>query len=192
MSYLLKALQKAEEERQSNLHSDDSETVVVERRAVLPKSLLFIVVVFLLLTVWQLIKSPVDVPNELESQDVHIEDVPANDLMVANLPKENAKPVVESQDASKNTFVGKPKDLSELSSIELAMIPSLDLASHIYSSAIDYRSVVINGQTYRQGMLISPGLKLEEINKVGIVINIQGQRVELPKGISWVASQDAK
>lgn len=193
MSYLLKALEKAEQERQQKLQSDDVETVTRVEKTALPKSLAVIVVVLLALTLWQVwpsasdsaIEHDVAYNNEKDANEevLNAESHGDEPLMAKNIPDHSTKvsPAVQA-----------PKSLSELTPQELARIPSLNLASHIYSSAAEFRSVVINDQTYQEGALIRPGLKLEEINQSGIVINVHGQKVELPKGISWVASQDVK
>lgn len=193
MSYLLKALEKAEQERQQKLQSDDVETVTRVEKTALPKSLAVIVVALLALTLWQVwpsasdsaIEHDVAYNNEKDANEEVLNAVSHGDepLMAKNIPDNSTKvsPAVQA-----------PKSLSDLTPQELARIPSLNLASHIYSSAAEFRSVVINDQTYQEGALIRPGLKLEEINQSGIVINVHGQKVELPKGISWVASQDVK
>ncbi|MFT5594823.1 MAG: general secretion pathway protein B [Oceanicoccus sp.] len=196
MSYLLKALQKAEQERQHNVQVEPGESVVLVQKSSLPKSLIVIVVLILLMTLWQV--WPAKVENSLDDSLVDVSHEPNVSRTIAPVKADavDTLDVVDEEKLvvteTKNVIAVKPKDLSELTSQELAMIPSLNLASHIYSSAADFRSVVINDQTYKEGALIRAGLILEEINQSGIVINIHGQRVELPKGISWVASQNAK
>ena len=196
MSYLLKALQKAEQERQHNVQAEPGESVVLVQKSSLPKSLIVIVVLILLMTLWQV--WPAKVENSLDDSLVDVSHEPNVSRTIAPVKADavDTLDVVDEEKLvvteTKNVIAVKPKDLSELTSQELAMIPSLNLASHIYSSAADFRSVVINDQTYKEGALIRAGLILEEINQSGIVINIHGQRVELPKGISWVASQNAK
>jgi hypothetical protein len=193
MSYLLKALEKAEQERQQNLQSDNTETVTHVQKASLPKSLVVVVVVLLVLTLWQVWpnkQTPLE-SNTIEQYDEGFSNK-ENSIEIFE-----ANESVETQSTPQENIAAlpvnvKPKDLSELTPQELARIPSLNLVSHIYSSAAEFRSVVINDQAYKEGALIRPGLKLEEINQNGIVINIHGQKVELPKGISWVASQNAK
>lgn len=199
MSYLLKALQKAEQERQQNVQAEQGESVVLVQKSNLPKSLVVMVVLILLMTLWQV--WPAKIEHELDESLVDTLQNQVERNVQRPLAPINADPVeVQGGVDGKLLAVSevkpvtppKPKDLSELTSQELARIPSLNLASHIYSSAADFRSVVINDQTYKEGALIQAGLILEEINQSGIIINNHGQRVELPKGISWVASQNAK
>ena len=80
------------------------------------------------------------------------------------------------------------KQLEQLSKEVLQLIPSLQLESHIYSSAEEFRSVVINGRSFKQGQFVSIDVVLEQITEDGIVINVASQLIALPKGISWVAS----
>jgi len=207
MSYLLKALEKAEQERQQNLHPQDAVAKPVAVSAHLPKSIVFIVLILLVLTLWQVWPSHKaveqdeygSVSTEPKQNSAHVLVARSNNLTAERA--ESTSRIEASNDLSsvpitpikdRAVIEKPPKDLSELTAQELAQIPSLNLASHIYSSAAEYRSVVINDQTYKEGDLIRAGLKLEEINQSGIVINIHGQKVSLPKGISWVASQNVK
>ncbi|MGR6873803.1 general secretion pathway protein GspB [Pseudomonas sp. HK3] len=206
MSYLLKALEKAEQERQQNVSAEQGEPVIRQHKASLPMGLVVVVVLILLLTLWQawpskesaLSDGDMQINSEFQSQESVSRESIFNESASTELDEEkNTDPTSQANNGVSQMPVQpmappKPKDLSQLTTNELAMIPSLNLASHIYSSAPDYRSVVINDQTYKEGALIQAGLKLEEINQSGIIINIHGQRVELPKGISWVASKHAK
>jgi hypothetical protein len=216
MSYLLKALEKAEQERQQNLNPQETLSQPVAAHASLPKGLVVFVVILLAVTLWQVWPSNDTQSSQVMESDYlysEVADSKASDS-VTSTEQNSTQQVVEEgssdltgslrvvsqQDASPKTLepvepvkiAPQAKDLSQLSAQELARIPSLNLASHIYSSAADFRSVVINDQTYKQGDLIEAGLILEEINQSGIVINIHGQKVALPKGISWVASQNVK
>lgn len=198
MSYLLKALQKAEQERQQQTHSDHPATQVVAIESKLPASLLIIVSLLVLATIWQMWpktavinEDAIDVVNSVEQPS----NINAKQESVIQIKQDSISSTVVSAGVSQTQESQQPapiKTLTDLTSAELARIPSLELASHIYSSAADYRSVVINGQTYNQGMLIKAGVVLEEITQTGIVINVKGQRVELPKGISWIASQNVE
>ena len=198
MSYLLKALQKAEQERQQTVQVENDAPVLIQQKSSLPVGLVLVVVLLLLVTLWQVWPNKADSnadewgesTSQIAKPTQTIEPLNAEELVLPSTQLENT---TESDHAvNPVTILAKPKDLSELTSQDLARIPSLNLASHIYSSAAEFRSVVINDQAYKEGALIRAGLILEEINQSGIVINIHGQRVELPKGISWVASQDAK
>ncbi len=210
MSYLLKALKKAEEERKQNSQDMAPSQVVHNTTASLPKPLLWVVFLLAVATIWQMmfserVANPSEsavLTNSSDMRETPVANVqsPSQSQTVAESETQNWKtigPAITPNDeiASPVEQVEQPvhvKDLSELSQVELSRIPSLNLASHIYSSAAAYRSVVINGQAYQEGDLIQPGLILEEISQNGIVINIQGLKVSLPKGISWIASQNVK
>lgn len=188
MSYLLKALAKAEQERQQQKQGDQSTAQVLMVESKLPKSLLFVVFLLVAATIWQLIpKESATEETMLTQTEPHsVNEQQAQIKSVSN--EKSTKPVKQTLQPQSQ----KAKDLYELSAAELARIPSLELASHIYSSAPNFRSVVINGQTYEEGMLIKAGVILDEIIPSGIVIDVQGQKVELPKGISWIASQNVE
>lgn len=188
MSYLLKALQKAEEERQQQNTEIKASNQVINVQSKLPMSMIVIMLMILALTIWQV--WPKTQGNQKDDE--------APELVQANITatgKQTKAPQIEQPIiVAKSELKSTPeiKDLTQLSASELARIPSLELASHIYSSAPQFRSVVINGQTYQEGQLIKQGVILKEINQSGIVINVQNQFISLPKGISWIASQDVK
>ena len=205
MSYLLKALEKAELERKQNSASPEvvQSTMVVSKG--LPKFVVLVLGVAVLLMLWKII------PQEdvIQQQDVVAIKKPATSTLVEPgnevlstepeviQPHEIIRPnVVSGSPEPQATVVSDEgeypeneiKQLEELSKEMLQYIPSLQLESHIYSSAEDYRSVVINGRSFKQGQFVSTDVVLEQITEDGIVINVGSQRIALPKGISWVAS----
>jgi hypothetical protein len=199
MSYLLKALQKAEQERQQKIHVEHDEPITIQQKSSLPIGLVLLVVLLLVVTLWQVWPSTADMSADEFSEESFSTSAKKVILKEPAILEQEVLPLPQLETLKGHEAASQPaitlakaKDLSQLTAQELARIPSLNLASHIYSSAAEFRSVVINDQTYKEGALIRAGLILEEINQSGIVINIHGQRVELPKGISWVASQDAK
>jgi hypothetical protein len=115
---------------------------------------------------------------------------------------QNQQPIISSQQASQSIDQSQPavakinsdqpRQLAELSAQELNKIPSLSLESHLYSTVAEYSSVVINGQNYSEGELLSLGVVLNKINSNGIVISVDGILVELPKGITWMSTSYAK
>lgn len=189
MSYLLKALQQAEKERQSHAQGEQDAPQVVSVQSSLPKSLIVVVGLLVGATIWQMFpKSSLD-QDELEEDSISEVHEPKQDVQY----KSTTKPVEQIEVVASDPEISDAvKTLSDLNSKELSQIPSLELASHIYSSAPEFRSVVINGQSYKEGMLIKAGVVLDEIIQSGIIINVHGQKVELPKGISWIASQHVK
>ncbi|NVK38640.1 MAG: general secretion pathway protein GspB [Gammaproteobacteria bacterium] len=201
MSYLLKALKKAEEERKQNVNEATTTPVAQNATASLPKSVLWVAFLLVALTVWQMFFASNDGKrNELidESEapmsvsQVGQRNLPLSELAEVESNQHHVAGVTPQEISEEHTIELPAKSLSELSASELSRIPSLNLASHIYSSAAEYRSVVINGQTYQEGDLIRPGLILQEISQNGVIIDLQGLKVSLPKGISWIASQNVK
>ena len=60
MSYLLKALQKAEQERQQKIHVEHDEPVMVQQKSSLPIGVVLLVVLLLVVTLWQVWPNKVD------------------------------------------------------------------------------------------------------------------------------------
>lgn len=204
MSYLLKALEKAELERKQNSASPEvlQSTLVVSKG--LPKSVVLVLAAAVLLMLWKI------VPQEevIKEQGVAVIQKPTASTLVKpeNEGVNTESEVIQLHEIIRPDVVGNPlvsqtvapdegeypeneiKQLEELSKEMLQYIPSLQLESHIYSSAEDYRSVVINGRSFKQGQFVSTDVVLEQITEDGIVINVGSQRIALPKGISWVAS----
>jgi general secretion pathway protein B len=100
--------------------------------------------------------------------------------------------IARSQPAVAKINSDQPRQLAELSAQELNKIPSLSLESHLYSTVAEYSSVVINGQNYSEGDLLSLGVVLNKINANGIVVSVDNILVELPKGITWMSTSYAK
>lgn len=211
MSYLLKALEKAELERKQNSVSPEVKQTTLVVSKGLPKSVVFVLVVAVLLMFWKLIPEV----HESNAQSMAAIEIPTQNTSASNAVKTDAvdagvemiKPEIVTQEIIRpNTFIQaetspqviepevdeapmyKIKQLEELSKDVLQDIPSLQLESHIYSTAEDFRSVVINGRSFKQGQFVSTDVVLEQITEDGIVINVGSQRIALPKGISWVAS----
>lgn len=204
MSYLLKALEKAELERKQNNVSPEvvQSTVVVSKG--LPASVIGVVIAAILLMFWKLI--PDESVTSAVEQEVIVQSTLVEPVVNPIIPaSEKIKPATALEAKIKRAAVpdrevevaesvvyelpqNEIKQLEQLSKAVLRDIPSLQLESHIYSSAEDYRSVVINGRSFKQGQFVSTDVVLEKITEDGIVINVANQRIALPKGISWVAS----
>lgn len=190
MSYLLDALKKAEQERKQGEQSELPLYTEPEVKAVLPMWLVALIVMVLMATFVKLFvggnetEAVSDVHDSLSQGDVIQEDEP---LKVEVAPVESQK-VDQGEKRNKQVVA---KELSELDSVTLSKIPSLSLESHIYSPASQYRSVIINGQSYDEGALLASGVVLSEITQTGIIIKVGEQSVVLPKGISWVSTKHA-
>lgn len=191
MSYLLDALKKAEQERKLGEQSELPLYTEPQVKATLPVWLVVLILVVLGLSVFKIMSGSSDdsVSDEIYEEKSAVSS--AFEISDVN-PEEKSltavsKPVAESID----TMQAVPKELSELDAATLSKIPSLNLESHIYSPAAEYRSVVINGQSYSEGSLLAAGVVLNEITQTGIVIKVGEQFVVLPKGISWVSTKHA-
>ncbi len=195
MSYLLKALQKAEQERKQG-QEQTADVAVPSATATLPKWLMACLFVFLSVSTLKLLGFMENSPStEIEQSDMQQVIVPADKNKTETLPATSIKlkdvkfKSIKPELLISEPLVPEPLELAQLSPLMLKKIPTLMLESHIYSSAAQYRSVVINGQSYSEGMLLNAHVLLSEITSGGIVIKVDDQDVALPKGISWVAAQ---
>lgn len=212
MSYLLKALKKAEEERSKlEVGVNDERVAQINNAASLPSWLVVTVISLLVLTVGKIMFfSDLDlIPSEQEADEsrliiapieTEVIDQQEGSLFIQSTDNSEiltAKELADSDSQSVNTMdktglLSKPKSLAQLSKPVLNLIPSLSLESHMYSSVSDYSSAVINGQAYSEGDYIDSNIILKHINADGIVISVGNHLVELPKGITWVSTHHAK
>ncbi len=191
MSYLLEALKKAELERNAQAEGGMAPLPVAKVSANLPVWLVIVVSMFLIVTLIKLF-----LPNtplaEVETETRVVTDTMLVPLVapdqIVNEPMQN--PLTAPQVEPDQTI--KVYELAELPKEILNLIPTLSLQSHIFSSAPEYRSVVINEQAFNEGMFINAQVVLQEITNTGIVINVAGRNVALAKGVSWVSSKHVK
>lgn len=191
MSYLLKALEKAQQERsqgQNQQQADVTENSGSSSR--LPVSLLIMFAVLILVTLLQLtgvFSMNINAADSdlVETQKKQSVAGTANNITTS----EHAQPM---QPSAVEQSVAKPLELEELDEQTLAKIPSIALQSHIYSPRASYRSVVLNDRTMSQGDYIAPKVQLLSIESKGIVIGVNKKQVFLPKGITWMASKNVK
>lgn len=208
MSYLLDALKKAEQERKQGEQSELPLYTEPEIKAALPVWLIAVIVTLLALTFFKLFFDGTETgetvavdDSEMISERVEYSEIKSSaqsDSGESNSAELESSAAVSDQleggvapkDVAPKNVV--PKELAELDRGTLSLIPSLSLESHIYSPAADYRSVIINGQSYGEGSLLSADVALFEITQTGVVLKVGGQYVVLPKGISWVSTKHAK
>ncbi len=222
MSYLLKALKKAEQERELQAQEHLMPKPVIAASSSLPSVVVWMCAAVLVVTLVKLFMPMAN--EEIEAlgqvkEDRGLLSVPlptslgtkneiVNDL--ESLPSENVieskpkltKPVekrvveVAALDSPKVKVIDVkpdvPLELGELSKEVLSQIPNIALESHIYSSAAQFRSVVINGRTFNEGMMINSEVVLRSITDKGVVLEVAGRKVALDKGITWVASKNAE
>ncbi len=214
MSYLLKALQKAEAERKAQLDSAVAPTQSDVTSVALPKSLLVVALLILVLVVYSVFKPNADtevladvVTGGGESRQANREldnglidavrsDSEPNDSGPSN-SEANAKSHAQmhiANDAELEKTINElpaqmlePVELMALTAQQLAQLPSIRFQSHIFSSAAAYRSVVINDRTLNEGSLLAANIKVQEITPQGVVLDVHGTLVKLPKGQDWIA-----
>ena len=58
--------------------------------------------------------------------------------------------------------------------------PTLTIGGSVYSQQPANRMVIINGQVFREGSVVTPGLLLEQIGPKAAVFSLRGQRFEVP------------
>lgn len=61
-----------------------------------------------------------------------------------------------------------------------AQLPALAIAGGMYSDQADQRLVIVNGQVVREGEVVAPGVRLEQIRPRSAVFSFQGQRFAVP------------
>ena len=222
MSYLLKALKKAEQERELQAQEHLMPKPAIAASSSLPPVVVWMCAAVLVVTLVKLFTPMANEEIEAlgqvkEDRGLLVTQLPTsfgtkneivNDL--ESLPSENVieskpkltKPVekrvveVAALDSPKVKVIDVkpdvPMELGELSKEVLSQIPSIALESHIYSSAAQFRSVVINGRTFNEGMMINSEVVLSSITDKGVVLEVAGRKVALDKGITWVASKNAE
>ncbi|MEH6344456.1 MAG: general secretion pathway protein GspB [Bermanella sp.] len=221
MSYLLKALKKAEQEREQQVQGEVVAKPISVASSSLPSGVVWLCVAVLLVTLVKvfmpmeheeieslgqakemdvLLAAPLPASVIPKNKLTHDFENSPTDLIVlpkAKVERQIEELVVETPDPKKNveSIAVKPEapmELSELSKEILSQIPSIALESHIYSSAAQFRSVVINGRTFNEGMMINSSVVLNSITNRGVVLEVAGRKVALDKGITWVASKNAE
>lgn len=65
--------------------------------------------------------------------------------------------------------------LYEIDASLRSTIPEMSFAGHVFSSAVEQRSVIINGQSMSEGDDVFEGLKVEQITQNGIVFDYNGE-----------------
>lgn len=76
---------------------------------------------------------------------------------------------------------------SELSTELQKQIPAISFEGHVYSSVVQQRSVMINGQKMREGQNVTNELVLENITPEGAVFSLRGHPFKLNALQDWNA-----
>lgn len=94
------------------------------------------------------------------------------------LPEPEASPAPPAPRTEASAPARLPR-LAELPAALRQQLPPLQLSGSMHSPDARLRSLIINGQLYREGDLIAPGLKLEEIGPRSARLRFREQAFEL-------------
>jgi general secretion pathway protein B len=70
--------------------------------------------------------------------------------------------------------------LGELPGELRQQVPPLVIGGSVYSPQASARMVIVNGQVFQEGSLLTPELKLEQVRQKAAVFSIRGQLFEVP------------
>ena len=202
MSYLLDALKKAEQERKQDQGDKVMTPAVVSAPSSIPAAFIWVAVGLVLITgikmFWPAANDGEYINEQANQGEVRQPMTQGATQAIAATQNQGAAQKAndlhgQSNQAPSNEVSVLPvKELMELDEKTLSKIPSISLESHIYSPVSDYRSVIINGNSYSENALLSAGVVLSEITKDGVTIMVGQQPVHLPKGITWVSTKHAQ
>jgi hypothetical protein len=94
---------------------------------------------------------------------------PAKAVIIENQPQV-IRPTIAVEQASK--------------SIQ-SLIPTLGISSHIYSSLVARRSIVVNGERLVEGDFISPQVQVKEITHQGMIIAVNDRSLIVSRSRGW-------
>jgi general secretion pathway protein B len=130
---------------------------------------------------------PLALPMPLKAAGQTAPSLPPNAGVPATRAPEAARPViadgVADADHRERAAASKPQPAapagqvmrqSELPSEVQQALPGIMIAFHQYSVVPAERRVMINNSVLREGELIAPGVRLEQITPDGVVIDFQG------------------
>lgn len=93
-------------------------------------------------------------------------------------PAQPAATKLVAAEATAGEPLTKALSLSELPQAVRQEIPAIAISLHAYARDPKDRVVMINNQMLRQGDLVAPGLRLEQITQEGVVLGYQGYRFQ--------------
>jgi general secretion pathway protein B len=95
-------------------------------------------------------------------------------------PTPTAEPTATAPAASTDAEVESLPPIAVLAASERALLPPLKLSMHVWDSVPEKRFVIIDGQRVREGSTLGNSF-IEEIRHDGVVLNINGRRILLPR-----------
>lgn len=207
MSFILDAIQKSEQERRQvqseRLQSWYHQPVVTKSPQPTWIVLLLIVncVAVLGLGVWLFWSSlgvelvsehPMESAATTIDSETQIDPMPQEPVQTAPAPVLTEAPLVitPSQPQRRSQIVKPPSvEIPALESLPESMmihIPAIAFSSHLFSSAPEYREVVVNGQKLREGDYLTSELQLVEIEEKGVVFQQFNQHFRVSLARYWV------
>lgn len=175
MSYILDALRKAEQERQTkrtpDLHSVQQGSVAPKKS---PSRWLWIGVVLVAIiaintAVWLWQSRGSD--NSTPVARVQNETPSAQESRAAPLQREVPVQAEASLQAAGAARQRPVQQLWQVASHIKAAVQDLKFSFHVYSSKPQRRTIIINGHRMREGDRITADLTLEEITKDGVILS---------------------
>lgn len=182
MSYLLKALEKAQKERET-ASEDKIEYAQHRKPTSMPRWLISCILLILAITLLQIFGLFDWLKDESQEMAKPVRSTEKSAIVShqeSGIQDKQKEQVLSAQ-------VDKIYTLMELTPEQITLLPSIELQSHIYSPRSEMRSVIINDQNYKEGDLLSANVGLKEITQKGIVLKVGKIKLYLDKGITWVA-----
>ena len=190
MSYILDALNKSEQERQS---TQTPGLTSFHRQPLAKKSNA---------PHWSLILGTLVVVNAVGLYFWINKSESANKETIAQIQTEakieNREEVLSSNTSISNTALSKQNTqtkqiltpshaipISELPRNIQSEIPDLQFSTHLFSEEASFRMVTINGQILKEGEYISSGLRLKEVTEEGVILSYKNYLVELSVLTTW-------
>jgi len=102
------------------------------------------------------------------------EEAPVFTLVTPTSPVKNSQP-----SNAKDRLTAGVQSLHELTRAEQQSIPAIKIDGHIYDVNPKARMVIINGKVRKEKQSISSGLSLQEITPDGVILNYQGQAIQI-------------
>ncbi len=182
MSYILDALRKSDQQRQRGTAPVTLATpAVVEKRPVFSLNVVLALALLIAgmaigwLRPWQPIAPPAvsQAAAPIRPQMVAAPSPPsppAPPRVPARAPQPQARPAAASATQPGVAALG------ELPAAIQQEIPSLSISLHGYASQPADRITMINDKLLRQGDLLAPGLRLEQITADGVILSYKGYR----------------
>ena len=188
MSYILDALRRSEQERQKgktpSLHSIHSGSQFATPRSA-PSRWPWLVAGALLglmgLAAYVWLPRPAAVPAPAARADAALATPPATAAAVPSASLPAASQVQAPAPSGSDSVMEK----WQLPPAVQQSLPVMKFSLHAWSSQPAKRSVVINERLMREGMEVSPGLRLREITPDGVILDTGGYRVRMPIVDGW-------